>query len=740
MAGLEDVAKEISSQLEDALSKADELGAQKIGQILNTIREKFKSSPEIFNLLTAAAKSAFKKLEEIAKESGSVLFNALGSSIDKIIDKLPELGSAGIKAFSVLYLSTQEVSAGYKKIGDEISSVSRIQTDNTNKYIDLITKQMPKGLGDFSSSIMKGMISQAEAAKNAESSLYNYYRLSGMGSEISQRFGESLEFSADRARGFSEHLYKVANEIRTTSQNVAEWAVALRVIPGIENEIITLGTSEVISATGVAMQVAAQYGLSAADAANKLKTSWENFGLSGKDAIQVLSLMGAVMDQTGIPMAYVDNIISTSRENFKSYGDSADGAANMVLGLGSALKETGTAPAVMRDMLNNITGAISKLDVGTKAFLATQAGFGSGLSGAFKFDKLMVEGKIDEAYKMMEDTIRKQMGGKIYTLDEASTNEAAAQQYQKQTSLMQQFGLIKDSGEAARLSKAWREGTSVPASIDKSTAMEQDFSRGQARSERYDTALRDLNNNTEMLLSEQNRYSLQIMQSSIGTHGVLKQMLDESQKLGAGSTLDKSTNEVAGVSSEEIMGRSVAKQGATALAVAGGVGTFVSDSLKDSEFLNVLKESIAELPGIGAVAAEQITNLQGALSEMSDKAHELTEKAIRISNNINRAASFNEQVGVIKEEFGKLRLAPNTETSSPSVPKPADVVREENNRQSQQNPQAQTPWIVGQNTMPIRGEITVNLKYPDGFTESQQAKIANISYTSDVNGTMTGVG
>jgi hypothetical protein len=733
----EEIAKELQDKIEDAFSNINTYSSQKIGEILVSIKDRLKSSPEAFNLLTTAGKEALKKLEEKALETGSILSMALGKSIDKIVERLPELGEVGAKAFSVLYLSTQEVSSGYKKLGDEISSVSRLQTEHTNKYIELITKQMPKGMGEFSSNIMKGMLSQAEAAKNAESSLYNYYRLSGMGAEISQRFGSNLEFSADRARGFSQHLYNVANEIRTTSQNVAEWATALRVIPGIENQIITLSTGQKISATGMAMQVAAQYGLSAADAAAKLKTSYENFGLSADESVQVLSLMGAVMDQTKIPMTYIDNIISSSRENFKSYGDSADGAANMVLGLGRALKETGTAPAVMRDMLNNITGAISKLDVGTKAFLATQSGFGSGLSGAFKFDKLMVEGKIDEAYKMMEETIRKQMGGRIYTLDEASTNEAAAQQYQKQTSLMQQFGLIKDSGEAARLSKAWREGTSVPASVDRSQSMEQDFLRGQQRSERYDTAIRELNNTTELLLSEQNSHSLELIQVSMGSKGLLKEMLDRSSSLGAGSTLDKSFGQVSGVPSEQRIASLTAQQAATGMATAGSTGSAILDVFKDPKILNILQESLAELPVVGKTAAEQIDNLRTSLNDMSEKAKEAAEKTIKFSTEIKEASSFNEQMDIITDAFRKLRLSPESEPTTPSSPKPADVVTRENNQSNQQN--ANTPWIQGQAAGPLRGEFTVNIKYPNGFTEQQQVEIANIAYDADQRGTSTGV-
>jgi uncharacterized phage infection (PIP) family protein YhgE len=148
MSETEDLAKAVEKEISDTLSNISNLSSQQITEFINKIKNKLQSSPDLFNALSASAKTAFDKIKEIAIDTGSTLLSSLGSSIDKIVDKLPELGEVGVKAISALYLSTQELSSGYKKIGEGITSVSRISTEHSSRYIDFVTKQMPKALGE----------------------------------------------------------------------------------------------------------------------------------------------------------------------------------------------------------------------------------------------------------------------------------------------------------------------------------------------------------------------------------------------------------------------------------------------------------------------------------------------------------------------------------------------------------------------------------------------------------------
>ena len=120
---------------------------------------------------------------------------------------------------------------------------------------------------------------------------------------------------------------------------------------------------------------------------------------------------------------------------------------------------------------------------------------------------MISEGKLDEVAKMAEDSLKKQMGGKIVSQQEASQSEQAAAQYQKQLMLVRQGPLgqfAQDEQSAMKLVESFSKGAKIDGKelkplVDKNTLLEQTMKTGQQIQDTTNSRLNALNNTMQML-------------------------------------------------------------------------------------------------------------------------------------------------------------------------------------------------------------------------------------------------
>lgn len=198
------------------------------------------------------------------------------------------------------------------------------------------------------------------------------------------------------------------------------------------------------------------------DSIQNLNYVYEQFG---KDklplGIDLLSQTYEVSQKLGVKFDDINSGIKDITTSFASFGDSSSSATNLVLNLNKAFMETGIGIKQSMSMVQGITSSISNLNQAQKSFISSQTGGSGGLRGAFEIDKLLSEGKLSEVYQKMQESISKQMGGRIVSLDEASSNENSAAQFERQIQMLTSgpFGsIIKDRGQAMKYLQAMSSG------------------------------------------------------------------------------------------------------------------------------------------------------------------------------------------------------------------------------------------------------------------------------------------
>ena len=131
-------------------------------------------------------------------------------------------------------------------------------------------------------------------------------------------------------------------------------------------------------------------------------------------------------------------------------------------GFGTALKDSGIGPEGIAELVGNVTGVISKLDVAQRAFVSGQTGGAGGLAGGYELAYQMQEGNADEVGNKVMETLKNMMGGNLVTLDDARKDSGAAAQMAKQVQMLTSgpLAIAGNEGQAFKIIEAMSKGTS----------------------------------------------------------------------------------------------------------------------------------------------------------------------------------------------------------------------------------------------------------------------------------------
>jgi hypothetical protein len=215
-----------------------------------------------------------------------------------------------------------------------------------------------------------------------------------------------------------------------------------------------------VSMLTASIQYAAGSGRSYADVIADLKVAFQDYNLVGEKALQFTARMGELSNKFGVELSDVQGSLRTTAENFKMFGNEAEGAARMMNQYLGALEDTGISGHVALGVIQDMTAGIKGMGLAQKGFLSAQTGGPGGLMGAFQIEKMLREGKLDEVMDKVKQTLTKQFG-QITTLEEASKSPAAAAQLTKQMLMLRQGPLgamAKDDQSAMRLLEAMKGG------------------------------------------------------------------------------------------------------------------------------------------------------------------------------------------------------------------------------------------------------------------------------------------
>lgn len=245
-----------------------------------------------------------------------------------------------------------------------------------------------------------------------------------------------------------------------------------------------------------------------------LHQSFKDYGLVGENALKFTARFSELSNKFGVELKDMRDGLMGAAGAFKNIADAIGGAAKMTEAAAKimneyigGLKSSGMTGAHAIETIRGMTDAMAGMRVEQKAFLSAQSGGPGGLMGAFQIEKMMREGKIDEVFDKVRQTMQKQFG-KIVTLDEAAKSPTAAAQLEKQMLLLQKGPLgamVKSDQDAYRVLETFRakqEGkvaTAALATGEQKGSLQDAINKGTTIEEKSYTTLTSMNNHLAAL-------------------------------------------------------------------------------------------------------------------------------------------------------------------------------------------------------------------------------------------------
>ncbi len=441
-----------------------------------------------------------------------------------------------------LVQTTLQVASAFDAFGTSAENSSVRVSDafkNISVVGDAVFSHLPFGLDTIGQSFLnmnKIWAGSAQAAQDYESRILNLASTSGDLGSVYEKVGNDLGGLNDLTASWREKIYSTAQSTGLFIKQVDDLAEGLGRLPGALDQTIS-GTDGV----GVRMNLLQATATLASgtmrthkDVLKDLSDVYLKFNLSGSGALELLAGISSTSQDLKLPLEIVNSAVKDVANSFADMGDNTEGALKILQRFGPSLRDANIAPEQIKATVESIASGLKSMDIGQKAFLSRQSGGPGGLAGGYKIESLIQQGKIDEVQKMAETALRKQFGGKIVSLDEASKSEGAAAQFTKQVALLKSGafgGMAKTDADAYRLLEAFRKGTgaeSIKGAKDPQQALEQAMNRGNAALLRNRDQMVILGNQLELNARAAAENTLANRRSVTGTTGSLSAGLKSS--------------------------------------------------------------------------------------------------------------------------------------------------------------------------------------------------------------------
>ena len=377
-----------------------------------------------------------------------------------------------------------------------------------------------KMLEDFAINVAKS----ADAALKLQNGYLGMMGATGGLGAVFNEAGDSLQDLNAVMFKQNELISSIAGSTRTSMGEVSGYYKELgTAIPNSVNQQIeaTDRSGKSYSTLQGAMTLATGTGRAVASVVTDMKTAWENYGLSGDKALEFTARASELNNKFGINLEYTEGFIKKNAEAFHLISQGGDNASASLNRLFESFKNTGLSAKDSTEMIGHMTGQMSKLTMGQKAFLSAQSGGPGGLRGALQIENQLRSGDVEGVLKKAENALKKQFGGKIYTQEEGAQSEFAAAQFTRQRAMLRSGafgGLAKDDDSATRILEAFKKGTSgVDALKDPAAGLNDALSKGEMLQETANTELTKLRLLGERQLAIASNTALNLVQNHLGS-------------------------------------------------------------------------------------------------------------------------------------------------------------------------------------------------------------------------------
>lgn len=464
---------------------------------LEKFTQKFSGVTDVAEEIKESASKAFDHFKQLTKMD----FNQVISGIVNVNKGLLNMG--GQAALVIATMKTGITPDAFNAMGESV----RGSNASLNETVDVLGKAssiipfLGKGISETIAKVAP-FANLSDSAKNFETGLIQTAAASGELGDLLKNVGNDLSGLNLKSEKFSEMTYNLANASALSTKQVAEYARTLMAIPGAMD--MTIASTEKgkddMHLLDAAIKVAAGTGQKFSEVFTDMNEVYRNFGTTGKSALEYVTRLSSASQGLKMPLDIVKNYTKNAADTFKFFGDNTQSAISIMERFGPALRDSGLGPQAVADVVRNVTSAIGQMGTAQKAFLSQSSGGQGGLQGSYQIDLLLKQGKLDQVQQKVEESLRKQFGGRIVSLEEAAKDSKSAGQYTKQIQFLTQ-GPTKIAGseaEAERLLDVLGKGAGGKGTIKSSEeSFKQALGTGDAIQERQDNKLLHIQNDIE---------------------------------------------------------------------------------------------------------------------------------------------------------------------------------------------------------------------------------------------------
>ncbi len=465
-------SKDLKERAKDLIDSIEELGKKLSG----------KSFTESKDILINETKKYFSSLDKGAADSALSLA-LTGAKLTALNVALARTPSSNI--FSSLNKEAQDANTESAKAIDSIIKLSGFKPDST--------------LGKFLTDSVKDVVSRNDQLRQTEMGFYRIMAASGQLNRFTGEVGIGFENMEKKLLAFNDLSYTTAQATGLSADKVAGYAQELLKIPNGMDKNIQVGATREINALEASLKVATGTGQEYSKVIDIIGSRYNDLNSTTQSSLEYISRVNLATQNLKIPFGMASGYVDDTARSLRFFGDNTQASINILERLTPAFRATGLSINATSELVKDITGNLTSMGLAERSFLSRSSGGPGGLKGAYQIEQLKAEGKFDQIQKMAEESLKKQFGGRIVSLKEATQDEGAARQLTKQVQLVTQgpTKLVKNEEEAYKLFEAMQKGISSPELITGQQALTQAVDAGSAIQEKQTSQLTLIQNTLE---------------------------------------------------------------------------------------------------------------------------------------------------------------------------------------------------------------------------------------------------
>lgn len=366
-------------------------------------------------------------------------------------------------------LSNSPIAEQAKKMSD---SLKKLGLDTTE-----VDKAASGGIGALEG-LAKSFFESADNGLRLQNAMVQLASRTGNLGELTKAAGPHLENMNLLLATQQQAVTDASQATKNSAKDVEMYYSQLGKIPGALQSTVE-GADEAgssVSMLTATIQFAKGSGRDYASVVNDMHEALKNYNLSAEDAFKFTSRMTEISSKFGVEFEDVQKSLKETSNLFRMFGGDTDGAARMMNNYLGALKDTGLSGKNALEVINSMSSGIKGMSLAQRSFLSAQSGGPGGLMGGFQIEKMLKDGKMNDVMEMVRKQMTKQFGS-IATLEDASSSQQGAAQFNRQRMMLTQGPLAKlaqDPEQATRILQAFkaRESGGAVEDLSKNFAQE----------------------------------------------------------------------------------------------------------------------------------------------------------------------------------------------------------------------------------------------------------------------------